>query len=232
MDIAAVSAAQAQQAAAAQQSQSKSGVAASALAGNMDMFLTLLTTQLKNQDPTNPMKSEDFTQQLVQMSSVEQAIQTNSNLETLISASAFQASATAINLIGKEVEGVGGGAALKDGAANWNITLNSDAPTTTVNVLDKNGATVFTKTISGEQGSQAFTWDGKNQDGVQQDDGTYFLQVTANDANGAAVGGSVTTKGIVTAVDLSSADPLLTVNGAQINYSKVLAVGNAPTTGS
>lgn len=227
MDISAISAAQAQ--AAAQQTQSKSSTAASALAGNFDMFLTLLTTQLKNQDPTNPMKSEDFTQQLVQMSSVEQAIQTNSNLETLISASAFQASATAINLIGKEVEGVGGGAALKDGEANWNITLNSDAPTTTVAVLDKNGATVFTQQIDGKAGSQAFTWDGNNEDGVPQDDGTYFLQVTANDASGNPVGGAVTTKGIVTAVDLSSSDPLLTVNGAQINYSNVLAVGNPST---
>src|SRR3546814_8591055 len=101
-------------------------------------------------------KSETFTQQLVQMSSVEQAIQTNSNLETLISASAFQASATAINLIGKEVEGVGGGAVLKDGEAKWTINLNSDAPTTTVNVLDKNGATVFSQQMSGNKGTQAF----------------------------------------------------------------------------
>lgn len=223
MDIAAISAAQAQ--AAASQTASKSSTAATALAGNFDMFLTLLTTQLKNQNPLDPMKSETFTQQLVQMSSVEQAIQTNTNLETLISASAFQASATAINLIGKEVEGIGGGAVLADGEAKWTITLNSDAPTTTVNVLDKNGATVFTKQISGTEGTQTFTWDGKDKSGVQQDDGTYFLQVTANDADGAAVGGSVTTRGIVTAVDLSSSDPLLTVNGAQINYSKVLAVG-------
>jgi len=229
MDIAAISAAQAQ---AAAQTTSKAGAAATALAGNFDMFLSLLTTQLKNQNPLDPMKSETFTQQLVQMSSVEQAIQTNSNLETLISASAFQASATAINLIGKEVEGVGGGAVLKDGEAKWTINLNSDAPTTTVSVLDKNGATVFTQQMSGNKGMQAFTWDGKDKDGVQQDDGTYFLQVTANDANGQPVGGSVTTKGIVTAVDLSSSDPQLTVNGAQINYSQVLAVGAAPATGA
>ncbi len=229
MDIAAISAAQAQ---AAPQNTSKAGTAATALAGNFDMFLSLLTTQLKNQNPLDPMKSETFTQQLVQMSSVEQAIQTNSNLETLISASAFQASATAINLIGKEVEGVGGGATLKDGQAKWTINLNSDAPTTTVNVLDKNGATVFSQQMSGSKGTQAFTWDGKDKNGLQQEDDTYFLQVTANDANGAPVGGSVTTKGTVTAVDLSSSDPLLTVNGAQIKYSQVLAVGNAPATGS
>lgn len=230
MDIAAISAAQAQ-AAASTNGASKSGVAANALAGNFNMFLTLLTTQLKNQNPLDPMKSETFTQQLVQMSSVEQAIQTNSNLETLISASAFQASATAINLIGKEVEGVGGGAVLKDGAAKWTITLNKNAPSTTVSVLDKNGATVFTKQLDGKSGTQTFNWDGKDKSGVAQDDGTYFLQVVANDASGAPVGGNVTTKGIVTAVDLSSSDPLLTVNGAQINYSKVLAVGT-PSTGS
>ena len=94
MSISSVAAAQSAQTVA----QSASDKAAASLSENYTMFLTLLTTQLKNQNPLDPMKSETFTQQLVQMSSVEQSIQTNKNLETLISASAFQAANTAVDI--------------------------------------------------------------------------------------------------------------------------------------
>lgn len=222
MSISSVAAAQSAQTVA----QSASDKAAASLSENYTMFLTLLTTQLKNQNPLDPMKSETFTQQLVQMSSVEQSIQTNKNLETLISASAFQAANTAVDLIGKEIDAVGAGATLKDGAAKWNITLASAAPDTTVQVLDKNGATVYTAALNGKSGSQSFTWNGKDASGNQLDDGTYFLQVTANDANGEAVGGTVTARGIVTAVDIASSNPVITVNGTQVKYSDVTSIAN------
>ena len=222
MSISSVAAAQSAQTVA----QSASDKAATSLSDNYTMFLTLLTTQLKNQNPLDPMKSETFTQQLVQMSAVEQSIQTNKNLETLISASSFQAANTAVDLIGKEIDAVGAGATLKDGSAKWTITLASAAPDTTVQVLDKNGATVYTAALNGKSGSQSFTWDGKDASGSQLDDGTYFLQVTANDASGKAVGGAVTAKGIVTAVDITSSNPVITVNGTQVKYSDVTSIAN------
>jgi len=230
MSVESIAAAQAAQSQAA--AKSAADVASSKLSGNYSMFLTLLTTQLKNQDPTDPMKSAEFTQQLVQYSSVEQQIQTNKNLESLLSASVFQAANTAVGLIGKEVESYSNGSTLKDGAANWTIDLDNDAPNTTVQVLDKNGATVFTKKISGTKGDQAFEWDGKDATGKQLDDGTYFLQVTANDAAGQSVASYIRTKGVVTSVDITSSNPTITVNGAQIKYSDVTNVTDVAPSGS
>mgnify|MGYP001264884051 CR=1 FL=1 len=222
MSIASASAAQASQIAA--QTQSAADKASSALSGNYQMFLTLLTTQLKNQDPLDPMKSAEFTSQLTQMSGVEQAIQTNKNLESLISANVFQAANTAVGLIGKQVDAVNGGAVLKDGNAQWSLALASDAPTTAVQVGNQNGATVYSTTLDGKAGTQAFNWDGKDNSGNVQDDGTYFLVVSATDASSQAVASTVTTKGIVTAVDITSSNPLITVNGTQIKYSDVTNV--------
>jgi flagellar basal-body rod modification protein FlgD len=73
------------------------------LSGNFSTFLTLLTTQLKNQDPTSPMDSNQFTQQLVEFSQVEQQINTNTNLQTLISQGTAQSAAYATGYLGKTV---------------------------------------------------------------------------------------------------------------------------------
>ena len=153
---------------------SKSSAAATALTGNFDTFLKLLTTQLQNQDPTNPMSSDQFTQQLVQMSGVEQSIQTNSNLETLITAYSVQSANLSVSLLGKEVTGSGTGALLSDGGANWDFTLADDAPNTTLQVINSDGATVYTQEKDAAKGTQKFTWDGKDGNGNELADGPYF----------------------------------------------------------
>src|ERR1700744_4656824 len=73
------------------------------LSGNFSTFLTLLTSQLTNQDPTSPMDSNQFTQQLVEFSQVEQQIDTNTNLKTLISQGTAQAGTFATSYLGKNV---------------------------------------------------------------------------------------------------------------------------------
>src|SRR6185312_8890054 len=95
------------------------------LAGNFDTFLTLLTTQLQNQDPLNPMDSNQFTQQLVEFSQVEQQINTNDNLKTLISLGQSRGAADAVGYLGKAVTVSNGDAALANGTANWNYQLGA-----------------------------------------------------------------------------------------------------------
>jgi len=207
----------------------KSSTAAAALAGNFDTFLRLLTTQLKHQDPTNPMSSDQFTQQLVQMSGVEQSIQTNRNLETLITAYAIQNSNLSVSLLGKEVTGSGTGALLKDGAANWTFAVAADAPDTTLQVINADGATVYSEKMDASKGEHQFAWDGKNASGVEQPEGTYFLKIVANTSSGAPVAVDTRTTGVVTAIDLTSTDPMLTVNGAQIRYSQITSVKQPAT---
>ncbi|MBA4208294.1 MAG: flagellar hook capping protein [Parvibaculum sp.] len=203
---------------------SQSSAASAALAGNFDTFLRLLTTQLMHQDPTNPMSSDQFTQQLVQMSGVEQSIQTNRNLELLLIANSVQNANLAVSLLGKEVTGSGTGALLENGEARWSFATAADAPDTILQVINSDGATVYTERMSADKGSHEFTWDGKDSNGSTLPDGTYFLKVTANTATGAPVAVDTRTTGIVTAIDMTSTDPLLTINGAQIRYSQVTAV--------
>src|SRR6187549_3297985 len=91
-----------------------SGTGRARLAENFDTFLSLLTTQLKNQDPLAPMDSTQFTQQLVQMTGVEQQLLTNDLLEKLVSNTGSGIS-TAVSLIGKEVRAESADAGLKGG---------------------------------------------------------------------------------------------------------------------
>ena len=116
----------------------------SAAVGQFLTFLTLLTTQLKNQDPTSPMDSNTFTQQLVMYSQVEQQIDTNTNLKTLISQGTSQAGAIATAYLGKKVSVTNGNASLTGGAANWTYNLGTAAASTQLTVTDANGKTVYT----------------------------------------------------------------------------------------
>lgn len=211
---------------------SQSSSASKALNANFDAFLKMLITQMQNQDPTNPMDSNQFTQQLVQMSSVEQQIQTNRNLETLITTNSIANANTAVSLLGKQVEGSGTASLLKNGQADWTFDLAADAPSTTVSVVNSQGATVYSEELEGKEGSNEFTWDGTGSDGSTYPDGSYFLKVTANDADGNAVAADTRTSGIVTAIDMSTTDPLLTINGAQIRYSEITAIAEPKAAGS
>lgn len=217
MDIAAIAEATAA-------SQTKTQTATTGLAQNFDTFLTLLTTQLRNQDPLEPLKSNEFTQQLVQFSAVEQQIAVNKNLETLIAATALSNSNAAVSYLGKEVEAIGNVGELKNSEATWSYTLAGNAPETTFSVIDKTGRTVFQTTQDIPKGTGVFIWDGKDQNGVDQPEGSYILKIIANDAAGNPVSSTTMTQGIVTAIDLTSTDPLLKVGGALVRFSEIIAV--------
>src|SRR3974390_2835673 len=96
---------------------------AQGLAGNFNEFLKLLTTQLQNQDPLSPMDTNQFTQQLVQFSSVEQQINMNTQLSTLISLQQTAQTAQAASFIGATVTVNGATAQLVNGRATWNYSV-------------------------------------------------------------------------------------------------------------
>src|SRR6202000_1113013 len=104
-------------------SSTSGGDAMAQLSGNFSTFLTLLTTQLKNQDPLSPMDSNEFTQQLVEFRQVEQQINTNTTLQTLITQGQSQGSAVATSYLGKQVTITNGEAPLTNGTATWNYNL-------------------------------------------------------------------------------------------------------------
>src|SRR5580704_8747422 len=113
------------------------------LTGNMNTFLQLLTTQLQNQDPMNPMDSNAFTQQLVEFSQVEQQINTNSNLQTLISLQQGGSASNAVSYLGKTVTVSNGNASLMGGAATWKYGLGAQSTATTLTITNSSGQVVY-----------------------------------------------------------------------------------------
>jgi flagellar basal-body rod modification protein FlgD len=196
------------------------------LSGNFSTFLTLLTTQLKNQDPTSPMDSNAFTQQLVMYSQVEQQIDSNANLKTLISQGTSNAAAVTTGYLGKKVSITNGSASLSGGAANWTYNLAADAAGTQLSVTDANGKVVYTGAGETASGNHSFSWDGKDNNGNQLADGTYKLAVTASDAAGSAVTSTVASAGTVSQIDLTGTTPQLMIGNMEVGVGDIAAVSN------
>jgi flagellar basal-body rod modification protein FlgD len=195
------------------------------LASTFDTFLALLTTQMKNQDPLSPMDSTEFTNQLVQMTGVEQQLLTNDLLQSLVN-TAGRGIADAVSLIGKEVRAVSDDAAIQNGEAKWVYKQDRDAASVKVEVLDASGKIVHAEEVDEiDAGEHAFTWDGKDLTGKQlSDGGVYTLRVTAVDGSGAAVPTTTYIDGLVTAVEQADGETLITVAGAKVNWETVTKI--------
>ncbi len=217
--------------AAAQSSQGAAASASSKLNADFDTFLTLLTTQLKNQDPLEPLDSSEFTNQLVQFSSVEQNIATNKNLEQLLNLTFANFATDAVGYIGKEVVAESPTAILTDGTANWGYELDSPAEKVQLFVTDAAGRLVHTSDLQNLSGNQSFTWNGKDANGRQLSDGAYTLRVIAQDAAENGIKVTMKQSGVVSAVEFDNNTPVLTVNGSGIQLSDVITVRDV-TTGS
>ncbi len=204
------------------------GVTANAtLTKNFDMFLKLLTTELQHQDPLEPMDSNEFTNQLVQFSGVEQAISTNTKLEELIAMTAASQSSNLVNYLGKSVDVASNTAALRDGAATCTYELSANTETTRLLVLDANQRVVRVTDGKTVAGAHEFVWDGTDDAGRSVPDGSYTLTVSARDANAEQIAASVTTRGVVTAIESANGQNLLTVGGIKVPLSDVLSVSMA-----
>ncbi len=203
---------------------SASGASQAKLAENFDTFLTLLTTQLKNQDPLNPMDSTEFTNQLVQFSGVEQAISTNKNLEKLIALNESGNATSLLGYLGKDVELQSDQTMLKSGQAKWQYTIDENATEALLTVTDLNGRIIYTTPAVKTAGQHEFIWDGKDNAGLQVADGAYRLGVSALDITGGKIGTSITTTGRVEGVETADGEDLLTVNGLSVTADKVISV--------
>jgi flagellar basal-body rod modification protein FlgD len=194
------------------------------LTSNFDTFLTLLTTQLKNQDPLEPMDSNQFTQQLVQFSQVEQQINSNANLEKLIALTKNQSANDAVSYLGKTVTLTDGEGALMDGSAKWAYSLENDATATKLMVLNANGKAVYVGNGETASGLHAFTWNGKDNGGNDLPPGAYVLKVIASNGADAPVNAHVASQGVVTEVDLTGDEPLLMLGPLGVPLSKAQLV--------
>jgi len=193
------------------------------IAGNFDTFLSLLTTQLKNQNPLDPLDTNQFTSQLVQFSSVEQQLKSNTFLSTLVQATQNSSNNAAVSYIGKQVTSTGVNSDLKNGSATWSFNLPTAAKVN-VTIKDASGNQVYTETGSLAAGAGQFNWDGVGTDGTTKPNGTYTITIDAKNAQGAYVAASTETTGTVTGVDLSGTEPSLIVGTSTVKLSDVTSV--------
>ncbi|GJM03911.1 MAG: flagellar hook assembly protein [Rhodomicrobium sp.] len=195
-----------------------------AIANDFDTFLTLLTTQLQNQNPLEPLDTNQFTQQLVQFSEVEQSIKQNENLESLMKLQAANAITNTVGYIGKTVELTGTSQPLLNGEANWPINAGADASNTIFTVSDSDGNIVYTETTDLAQGESTFTWNGKTSSGTDAPEGNYTLKVSATNSEGLGVNVDIASSGLVEGVDMSGSNLYLIVGGQKIKLEEVTSI--------
>lgn len=200
---------------------------AKSLGGDLNRFLTLLVTQLQNQDPLDPLDANEFTAQLVQFASVEQQIKQNSNLETLIGVGKNAEVASMVNFIGKHVEALNSTLPLQDGAAWGSYILSEPAAATTLTIRDADDRVVFVKSGQTAAGRHDFGWDGRDKDGQQLPDGGYSIEVTAVRADASAIKVNTAVSGRVSGASAGGGEATLFIGSVPIPMANVITVGDS-----
>ena len=174
-----------------------------------DRFLQLLVTQLKNQDPLNPMDNAQMTSQMAQMSTVSGIEKLNTTLNSLVDDIGASQSMQAASMIGKEVLVPGANLTLSKGSAYAGINLSSAADQVTLKITDSSGKVVQTETLGAHAaGVFNIAWDGAQADGTKAADGNYKFTVEAVQG-GNAVTATALQLGTVSALVRSSSGFLL-----------------------
>jgi len=190
------------------------------IASNFTTFLQLLTTQLKNQNPLDPLDTNQFTQQLVEFAQVEQQMKSNDQLSSLVSLEKSAQATTALAYVGATVVVDGSTAQLTNGTANWSLNVTKPS-TATITIKDSTGQNVYTGTVAVNPGTQNFTWNGRGNDGRLWPHGAYTLTATAVDANQQSVAISTEVQAVVDSVDLTQDTPQLSINGQNYTLDKI-----------
>lgn len=192
-----------------------------------DAFLQLLITEIEYQDPLDPLDSTEYVTQLAELSELEQLTLISSGIESMEETMEEMGVTSALSYLGTTVQADGSDITLEDGEASTvSVTIDDDAQEVTINILDESGDVVATE-LMGESaaGTYSFTWDGLDSDGNQLDDGTYTVDISAVDENGAEVDASTTVSGVVTGVVESSSGVILTLSdGRTVELADVTEV--------
>ena len=199
-------------------------VASGKLAENFDTFLMLLVAQLQNQDPLEPTDTNDFVQQLVQFSVVEQQIDTNASLEKMLEFQTIGQAASAINYLGSTVEANGNVVPLQNGKAEFSFTLPEQAAATLVVISDSSGTVVHSAPGATDIGKHNFVWDGLDSSGNPLPEGTYTVTVTARDVQSELIEAPTSIFGRVTGIETNDDGALLSLGGVHVPLNDIVAV--------
>lgn len=206
--------------------QAGSDKARSQLSGDFDTFLLLLTTQLKHQDPADPMDSYQFTSQLVQFAGVEQAIATNENLEKLLAINTQTELSNAASYIGKYVEAKGDSSRLQNGVAAFSYDLASPAYEVEIVIKDAKGQIVYKGAGPAEAGKNDVLWDGTSNinGGETMPDGIYHIAVVAKDARNERIEATTYTTGFISSVDIVDGQAVYRIGDISLKLEDIRSV--------
>lgn len=198
--------------------------ALSSIAGNFNSFLTLLTTQLQNQDPSSPMDSNAFTNELATFAGVQQQVNTNTNLSTLISLNQDSQVAANTSLVGETANFTGTQVPLQSGTASIGFTTASATPVA-IAISNASGSVVRTVQETSASGSNTWKWDGKDDAGNSLPDGAYGIAVQTRDSAGNPTALPFTMTGTITGVSKSTnGGVLLQLGSESVDMSTVNSV--------
>lgn len=203
-----------------------SSVSAAKLTGDFNTFLTLLTTQLRNQDPSQPMDANEMSQQLVQFAGIEQQIAANRTLESLLNLQQAAALSNAAALVGSAVEVESERLSLQGGTAGLRLAPAGAAKTARITLRDGAGSVVLQREVALGATASDWRWDGKNAKGQAMPDGAYRVSVTGLDASGATASTSFTVLGRVTAAQRNANGVTLSLGAVTVGLDALRAFGS------
>lgn len=203
------------------------------LAEDFTQFLTLLTTQLQNQDPLSPMDSTEFTNQLVQFSQVEQTINTNQKLDSMLAMQMGTISSSMLNYVGMDVSYRSADMHF-DGEqpVKVNYALSKDAVTAKMNVYSDKGELVFSKDVDRSVGGHSIQWDGKDSNGQTVDKGTYQVEIAAFDSDDKQIKVSTVVSGKVRGIESQDGVIFLLIGERAVALGNVVNATRSEQTGT
>jgi len=194
--------------------------------GTKDEFLRLFMAQLQHQDPFAPTSGADMVAQLAQLSSVEQAKQTNAMLADLTAAQNAVANANLASLVGRDCNATADGFSIDaTGGAPPPLDISTSSPTkgASLVITDENGKEVRRIPIPDGTTATSIAWDGKTQTGGALPAGSYKISVEAGKSTSAI---NASWSGRVDAVELTANGPRLRMGGILLVPGDIHTIGN------
>ena len=198
--------------------------ALTALSGNFSNFLGMLMTQLQNQDPTSPLDTNQFTQELVQFSGVEQQINTNASLTQLIQLTQSGQVMQGTSMTGKQVTVTATQVPLQGGKGIVGFTAPVAEPAAIV-IAGANGQVIRSVSLNAAAGQNSWSWDGTDNSGATVPDGAYNVSVIGANADGSTSPLSFTVTGTATGVQNTSSGLQLDLGALTVGFGAVQSVG-------
>ncbi len=189
-------------------------------------FLSLLMTQLGNQDPLNPMQSQDFAQQVASMNTVQQLMGANERLDSLMLGVTSMNNQSAVQMVGKHVMARGNAFEHSfEEVHDLHFELGTEADDVSIEVIDEHGvAQAFIDVGEGDAGQNVFTWDGRNEEGSPLPEGTYTFRVTAKKDGEEITDVTTYISGEVEELRFDNGYPTLLIGGAEVTMDAILRV--------